>query len=431
MESSKPRSDDLNSRNDNRLKESLAEEDDKTWKKADIIPRRFDELPPESDWIPVADVIRTQREEIAKAEAEQIKIMPPLDSDSESLDQEHLKPHAVLDKEVTQEKGEKHLQAKEKNDNMKFKLLDEVLDKEVIQEEQEKILQAKEKNGNMKLKTLDEDSSETSYEVDAVTRSMMNWVLKPDYFTKKKSTDLGQLGRRNSAPVISLSEYSKKVLPSKPHTSDSHHHYDRHKIPPEHREHRRGSVQLPPKSDPDPQYERHHRYREPSPDYEPYSRYERDSHGSPGLDVDYLVHHPKYDDGYHDPDQDYKYGRYHDSRPHYEIKPPILDLDYGGHYHDPRPHHHDHYHNPEHNHTQDCFYDTSPDYEDDHYPSLYQGSGHGHFGRQNSNPELDHYCSHDRRYVQDFQQSVDTDRKWNYKHQPRSGERSHEPNYLH
>lgn len=62
----------------------MSDDTSKAWKKTEDIPRRFDELPPEPEWVPVADVIRTHREEEARQEAQKIKIKPPMDSDSDS-----------------------------------------------------------------------------------------------------------------------------------------------------------------------------------------------------------------------------------------------------------------------------------------------------------------------------------------------------------
>nr|XP_045581756.1 uncharacterized protein LOC123745332 isoform X1 [Procambarus clarkii] len=168
--------------------ENLVEKNDgKTWKKADDIPLRFDELPTEEDdWIPVASVIRAQREEIAKREAQEIKIKPPLELDikSPNLKSKHKNP------------AKQHLELK----------------KDSIKEEN-KIIQTKE-DANMSPEILNEDKNESDENIDAVTRAMIDWGLKTSvtYDPKKRSKasiNLDQPSYQNSFDGNSSSNVGK------------------------------------------------------------------------------------------------------------------------------------------------------------------------------------------------------------------------------
>lgn len=121
-------------------------ETDKAWKKTDDIPRRFDELPSEPEWVPVADVIRTQREEEARQEAQKLKIRPPLDSDSDTET-----PNVKV---VKEKKPPMH----KKNENVQR------------QESAPKI-----------------SSVSMPPTVDDVTRSMVDWALNTDNYPRRPS----------------------------------------------------------------------------------------------------------------------------------------------------------------------------------------------------------------------------------------------------
>lgn len=142
--------------------------DDKTWKKSDDIPKRFDELVTKEEWIPVADVIRRQREAAAEAEQEKIKItpptFPPVPSASKSMN------HDQSEKKITPVK------------------------KEVKKEAENKTPATKRRE---KEKQNPKDIGETNEEVDAVTKAMMDWALKTDYDPRKR------IGRRSSLPAFS------------------------------------------------------------------------------------------------------------------------------------------------------------------------------------------------------------------------------------
>lgn len=118
----------------------------KAWKKTEDIPRRFDELPPEPEWVPVADVIRTHREEEARQEAQKIKIKPPRDSDSDP-------------------------ETKAKHENKSKK------ERRPIQKETRKSAASRK---------FDDISMPPT--VDNVTQSMVEWALNTDYPKKPHKT---------------------------------------------------------------------------------------------------------------------------------------------------------------------------------------------------------------------------------------------------
>lgn len=132
----------------------MSDDNKKAWKKAEDIPRRFDELPPEPDWVPVAEVIRTQREDEAKKEAQKIKVMPPVDSDSdnENYTQHNMKPPLY-------------------NKNIAKK------NKTPVHNNDENV-----KKHETPRKS---DVSATPSTVDDVTQSMLAWALSPDYYPRK------------------------------------------------------------------------------------------------------------------------------------------------------------------------------------------------------------------------------------------------------
>lgn len=162
---------------------------DKAWKKTEDIPRRFDELPPAPGWVPVADVIRTQREEEARQEAQKIKIMPPMDSDSEN--------ETPRKKDVKEKKPPMH----KKNENVKK------------QETPKKIIDVPE-----------------SPTVDDVTQSMVAWALKTDYYPRKaprhpsSHREHDKPAGEHKPPHFGLDKGHNKSHPSRPSTGDTKKH---------------------------------------------------------------------------------------------------------------------------------------------------------------------------------------------------------------
>ena len=136
------------------LKVPMSEKKPKPWKKTEDIPRRFDELLPEPEWVPVSDVIRTHREDEAKEEAKKFKIKPPVDSDSDSDSDSDTEAN-----EGDSNRG-KEWEAPEQKEN-----------------EDERKYTETSKN------TIDDTSMPPT--VDDVTQSMVKWALNTEHYPKK------------------------------------------------------------------------------------------------------------------------------------------------------------------------------------------------------------------------------------------------------
>lgn len=136
----------------------------KLWKKTDYIPRRFDELPSEPEWTPVADVIRTQRENAAKQEREQVKIVPPSDSESDSDPQV---PSPLPTREILGSSSKPVKKQEKEQHHKKGRSLQENSNK---------------KSSREAATTNNKDDSD----IDEISRSMTDWALKTDYEIKRK-----------------------------------------------------------------------------------------------------------------------------------------------------------------------------------------------------------------------------------------------------
>lgn len=212
--------------------------DDKAWKKTDDIPRRFDELPSEPEWVPVADVIRTQREEEARQEAQKIKIRPPLDSDS---DTDTSNKKAVKEKKPPMHK---------KNENVRR------------HESPPKI-----RDVSMPLT------------VDDVTRSMVDWALNTDYYPKKPSKHPSHYREQDKPhqkhqrpPHFGLDKGHKmethnRSHPSRPSTHDGYHTQPDVLTPKRMQGYTAGASHTRPQQSTSSHKERQPVYEEPSPDY--------------------------------------------------------------------------------------------------------------------------------------------------------------------
>ncbi|KAK8749889.1 hypothetical protein OTU49_015113 [Cherax quadricarinatus] len=322
MEVRAPKDDDLNQENPSEGG------DDKAWMKVSDIPRRFDEMPQEEEeWIPVASIIRAQREETARKEAEQNKIRPPLGLHLNSVpvhQQKPVKKNPEPKKEVTKEMS--------KN-------------------------KPPEKNTNLNTELLVEDRKESDEEIDNVTKAMIDWGLKASilYDPGKRRSSTGQLGLKSSpvSPVSNVERFSKisaesynknyEAKYSSSHSrdkpeyghdreglpSDSYQYHRRRETLPElyGRSHSHENTERRQAFHKDPHYEQ--RYREN------YAHKQwRDIHHDTEPDKDYDYREPKQDydqDLSRDKDYEYyqehdgqrqeyrqDYYRYHDSDPYYE-----------------------------------------------------------------------------------------------------------------
>ncbi|KAK3868538.1 hypothetical protein Pcinc_026085 [Petrolisthes cinctipes] len=153
----------------------------KAWKKTDYIPRRFDEMPPEPEWVPVAEVIRTQRQETAKQAREEVKIVPPSDSESDSEPQE---PSPVPTRKSF---GLSSKPGKEEQHHNKGRSV----------QESNNIYHPPLKSGR---KDAAPTGGDNDSNIDAVTRSMMDWALKTDYEIKRRKPLAHEHSPRSESP---------------------------------------------------------------------------------------------------------------------------------------------------------------------------------------------------------------------------------------
>lgn len=257
----------------------MSDNSTKPWEKTEDIPRRFDELPPEPGWVPVADVIRTSREEEARQEAERekFKIKPPADF--------YFEPSEGNAKQGSRSREERTPAHKEK-----------------------------ERRSHVPSKRADDTSVPPS--VDDVTQAMVEWALSPDHYLKRKSKPAHHdqikppAGKASPSPLLQDKTHTAKERPieklstvaprdnsklASPHRDETQ--PDMPRSSRGHKPHNPlGAVRRSPQQPVSSRKEQRLPYDEPSPDYDGdyktyYSQYNEQY---------YHERHPNEDLHYHD-----------------------------------------------------------------------------------------------------------------------------------
>ncbi|XP_042218976.1 histidine-rich glycoprotein-like isoform X1 [Homarus americanus] len=432
MESIKPKDDGSKDQGDDpREKNLLNKDDDKDWKKSDLIPSRFDELPSEGDWVPVAEVIRSHREVTAKLEAEQIKIQPPVQKISKSYDLESPK---MLEKEKNK------------------------IQKGAVTGESKTNIQTKDEN--MKPKSSDREKEEADEELDFVTKSMIAWSLKTDFdFGKKRLRD--QNDRRASLPAAfssNMETFTKKtsekkhsdIVKSSSHARDDpDHHYGNREILSEsatignhkhtHDSDKRDFSHHEPKARNDDKYEKdpyhglnlmndhHHRQNQDYYDSSPFQDQDDTKVSDYGQEQDYRRgsnQDPTSYDHYRDARRRYEYDNRHDPRQKYEYddrQDPRQGHEYDNR-HDPRQkYEYDDRHDPRQGHEYDNRHGPRQryEYDDRHDPR----QGYEYDNRHGPRQKYEYDDRHDPRQGHEYDNRHDPRQRYEYddRHDPRQG----------